>query len=448
MTTSLMWFRRDLRLHDNPAILAARDAGPDGVLGLFVVDNTLWTSHPTSRTAYLSRALRTLDDATGGLHIAHGNPVQQVVAAAKAIGASSVHIAADFGPYGARRDRHVQAALAEHGITLVRTGSPYAVAPGRVAKADGQGYRVFTPFYKAWLAHGWRAPAAPATDVAWLPPGPESQSLPDVGAPRGMTLPPADPASVMDAWRHFLANDVNDYATARDVPGDDRTSRMSPALRWGLVHPRTLLADLARVDSDGARAYERELAFREFYAHFLAQRPDSAFGYYNRTFEAMAYNEPGPDFDAWRDGMTGYPIVDAGMRQLKAEGWMHNRVRMLVASFLVKDLHLEWQHGARHFMDYLVDGDLASNQHGWQWAAGSGTDASPYFRIFNPTTQGKKFDPDGTYVRRWILELANVDARHMHTPWLLPAPPAGYPAPLVDHAEEREESLRRYAAIR
>ena len=221
---------------------------------------------------------------------------------------------------------------------------------------------------------------------------------------------------------------------------------MSVHLRWGEVHPRTLLADLGR--SEGAEAYRRELAFREFYADVLVRRPDSAWGYYDPRFASMHYDEPGADLDAWKDGRTGIPIVDAGMRQLRGEGWMHNRVRMIVSSFLIKDLHLEWQHGARHFAEHLVDFDLASNQHGWQWVAGCGTDAAPYFRVFNPMTQGKKFDPDGTYVRRWVPELADVSARYVHEPWLMDVPPEEYPAPLVDHAEERKESLRRYDALR
>ncbi len=249
-------------------------------------------------------------------------------------------------------------------------------------------------------------------------------------------------------WRQFLDEDVAEYDDTRDLPGPDRTSRMSAHLKWGTIHPRTMLADLAPLRSKGADAYVRELAFREFYADVLHQRPDSAFGYYNRSFEAMEYDDPGAELEAWKRGRTGIPIVDAGMRQLLGQGWIHNRVRMIVASFLVKDLHLEWQHGARHFLDLLVDGDLASNQHGWQWVAGSGTDASPYFRIFNPMTQGKKFDPGGEYVRRWVPELADVPDKHVHTPWQMDPPPAGYPAPIVDHAEERLESLRRYDALR
>jgi len=448
MPTSVMWFRRDLRLGDQPALREAVTAGPDGVVPLFVLDDTLWTEGASTRVAYLSRLLTDFADRIGGLHVVHGDPVAEVVRVARQVGADTVHVSADFTPYGARRDAAVEKALAEHDIDLVRTGSPYAVAPGRIAKDDGTGYRVFTPWHRAWQQHGWRAPAAKVEDAPWLRPDGRTHRIPDAAVPEGLTLPPLGEEAALERWRTFLADDVADYDDTRDLPGPDRTSRMSVHLKWGTIHPRTLLADLAPLRSKGSDAYARELGFREFYADVLHQRPDSAFGYYNKTFEAMEYDEPGADLDAWKAGRTGIPIVDAGMRQLLGEGWMHNRVRMIVASFLVKDLHLEWQHGARHFLKLLVDADLASNQHGWQWVAGSGTDASPYFRIFNPMTQGKKFDPDGTYVRRWVPELADVPAKHVHTPWEMAEPPADYPAPIIDHAEERTESLRRYEAIR
>jgi deoxyribodipyrimidine photo-lyase len=242
---------------------------------------------------------------------------------------------------------------------------------------------------------------------------------------------------------------VADYDDDRDRPGVDGTSRMSVHLKWGEIHPRTMLADLAALRSSGAATYRKELAWREFYADVLHHRPETAQEYLRPEFAAMEYDAPDGAFDAWRDGRTGFPIVDAGMRQLRATGWMHNRVRMIVASFLVKDLHVEWQHGARHFLRWLVDGDLASNQHGWQWVAGCGTDAAPYFRVFNPTSQGRKFDPDGRYVRRWVAELADLDGGvDPHDPDPDVRRRTGYPPPIVDHAEERREALRRWEQIR
>ncbi|TXL62390.1 cryptochrome/photolyase family protein [Aeromicrobium terrae] len=442
--TSVMWFRRDLRLADHPALRAAVDAGPDGVVPLFVLDPHLFDAAGTPRQAYLAGSLADLSERVGGMHVTHGDPVDEVVRVARQAEASTVHVSGDRGPYGSARDERVTRRLAEHDIELVRTGSPYAVAPGRVTKDDGSGFKVFSPFYRAWLEHGWRDPAPAVRDVPWFSPGGRTHRLPEVSS--DADLPTPGEASARARWRDFLDEDVADYGEERDRPDHDRTSRMSVHLKWGEIHPRTMLADLGR--SAGAEAYRRELGFREFYADVLHQRPDSAWDYYDHRFAAMDYDEPGDDLEAWKAGRTGIPIVDAGMRQLLGEGWMHNRVRMIVASFLVKDLHVEWQHGARHFAEHLVDFDLASNQHGWQWVAGCGTDAAPYFRVFNPMTQGKKFDPDGTYVRRWVPELADVPVKHVHEPWEMDDPPADYPAPIVDHAEERREALRRYEALR
>jgi deoxyribodipyrimidine photo-lyase len=218
------------------------------------------------------------------------------------------------------------------------------------------------------------------------------------------------------------------------------------------VHPRTLLADLARRRGDSVDTYRSEIAWREFYADVLFSRPDSARENYDKAFDALplASGKAAEEaFDRWREGRTGFPIVDAGMRQLRAQAWMHNRVRMITASFLVKDLHLPWWLGARHFMQLLVDGDLASNQHGWQWTAGTGTDAAPYFRVFNPVTQGEKFDPDGDYVREFVPELRGIAGKAVHRPWELPGgPPGGYPAPMVDHKAERLEALDRYERVK
>jgi deoxyribodipyrimidine photo-lyase len=428
MAPSLLWFRRDLRLADNPALLAAAGDGP--VLPLFVLDPVLWGPAGPARRAYLTGSLRALSAATGGLAVVDGDPVRRVVEAARAVGARQVHAAADFGPYGARRDAAVAQALADSGIELVRTGSPYAVAPGRLATGAGTPYQVFTPYHRAWVEHGWRAPVDAPRDVEWL--GLDgSVDLPEPDLPAGLALPEPGEQAALRGWADFLDR-VARYDDERDRPDLDTTSRMSVHLKWGEIHPRTMLADLAPLRSAGAAAYRRELAWREFFADVLAARPDTARDYLRSELADLRYDEPGPAYEAWRAGRTGFPVVDAGMRQLRATGWMHNRVRMVVASFLVKDLHVEWQHGARHFLEWLVDGDLASNQQNWQWAAGSGADAAPFFRVFNPTLQGRKFDPDGRYVRRWVPELAAVADPHQPSPEDRLA--AGYPEPVVDHA--------------
>jgi deoxyribodipyrimidine photo-lyase len=444
-----MWFRRDLRLGDNPALLEAVADGP--VLPLFVLDPALWGPAGPSRRAYLGSSLHALDaqlrQRRTRLGAVRGDPVRRVVLAAREVGAERVHVAADFGPYGQRRDREVEQALAEAGIELVRTGSPYAVGPGRVTSGSGEPYQVFTPFSRAWSDHGWPDPVDPPGEVDWLELD-ATVDLPAPTVPAGLSLPDAGEAAAARRWADFLDR-VDDYDEDRDRPGVDGTSRMSVHLKWGEIHPRTLLAGLARKRSAGAATYRKELAWREFYADVLFRRPDSAREYFRPELATMAYEAPGAQLEAWQQGRTGFPVVDAGMRQLRATGWMHNRVRMIVASFLVKDLHVEWQHGARHFMHWLVDGDLASNQHGWQWTAGSGTDPAPYFRVFNPTSQGRRFDPDGTYVRRWVEELRDPEqVPDPHDPDPDTRDLVGYPAPMVDHRQERQEALDRWQAVR
>ena len=330
----------------------------------------------------------------------------------------------------------------------MRTGSPYAVAPGRVLNGSGEPYKVFTPYSKAWSDHGWRGPVDPPTGGSWLELDEDVTDLPDPALPRALELPEAGEAAARRRWEDFLER-VDAYDEDRDKPGVDGTSRMSVHLKWGEIHPRTMLAALARKRSAGAATFRKELAWREFYADVLFHQPRTAREYLRPEFARMAYDPPGDQLEAWQEGRTGFPVVDAGMRQLRATGWMHNRVRMIAASFLVKDLHVEWQHGARHFMRWLVDADLASNQHGWQWTAGCGTDAAPYFRVFNPTTQGRKFDPDGRYVRQWVEELRDPDrVPDPHDPDADTRDLVGYPAPIVDHRQERQEALDRWEAIR
>jgi deoxyribodipyrimidine photo-lyase len=447
-----MWFRRDLRLHDNPALLAATADGATAV-PLFVVDPALWKPAGAARRAYLARALAQLRGAThGALVCRYGDPVREVVAAARAAHAAAVQVAADYGPYGRRRDEQVARALAEYGIELVRTGSPYAVAPGRVRKSDGSPYRVFTPFSRAWAAHGWRRPASSATGSHFSRAGLAAGELPTAPVPAGVRLPDAGEHAALARWAAFRESGLDEYADQRDRPDLDATSRLSVHLKYGELHPRTLLADLAEHTGSGPDTYRNELCWREFYADVLFRRPDSARQAYRPELAGMQLDggrDADQRFTAWAAGRTGYPIVDAAMRQLRDEGWMHNRMRMVAASFLVKDLHLDWTRGARHFLAHLVDADLASNNHGWQWMAGTGTDAAPYFRIFNPISQGKKFDPAGEYVRRYVPELRTVPGREVHEPWTLPGGlPEGYPDRIVDHAAERDEALRRYQVAR
>ncbi|MGB8649192.1 MAG: FAD-binding domain-containing protein, partial [Mycobacteriales bacterium] len=260
------------------------------------------------------------------------------------------------------------------------------------------------------------------------------------------TLPEPGEEAARAAWRRFRDERLDDYARYRDRPGTEGTSRLSAYLKYGLLHPRTLHADLG--SGEGPRVYGQELVWRDFYADVLWHHPQSARTDLTDALRRMNHDEPDQAFEAWKQGRTGYPIVDAGMRQLLAEGWVHNRVRMIVASFLTKDLHVWWPHGARHFMAHLVDGDLASNQHGWQWTAGTGTDASPYFRVFNPVKQGQDFDKGGDYLRRWLPELRELDDTAIHEPWRAEHLPDGYPPRVVDHVAERQEALERYRRAR
>jgi deoxyribodipyrimidine photo-lyase len=448
---TVLWFRRDLRLADNPALAeAVGEARATGgaVVGLYVLDPALWASAGPVRQAYLARSLNALRAATcGRLVVRHGDPRSVLPRVCAEVGARSVHVAASYEPYGRRRDDAVEAALAAAGVRLRRTGSPYAVAPGRVLTRGGTPFQVFTPFRTAWLEHGWRAPAPLPDDVAWA--ALACDGLPDAPDP-GAELPTAGEAAALDRWRAFLADGLADYPTDRDRPDLAGTSHLSPALKWGEIHPRTLLADLAAaarsgaVPEEAAATYRSELAWREFHADVLFHHPGAA----RRSLRAVVPDDAWATgateerlLTAWREGRTGYPMVDAGMRQLLATGWMHNRVRMLVASFLVKDLHVRWQRGAQHFMAHLVDGDVSQNQLNWQWVAGTGRDAAPYFRIFNPVTQGLKFDPDGAYVRQWVPELRGLAGKSAHEPWKAPGAAPGYPDRIVDHAVERKVSL-------
>ena len=431
-----MWFRRDLRVRDNPALLAALEEGP--VTALFVVDPALWSGAGPARRAWLAANVLALAERIP-LTIRHGDPLEVVprVAAGR-----RVHVAAETTPYGRRRDDAVG-----ESVELVASGSPYAVGPGRVLNGSGEPYQVFTAFARAWRAHGWPDPA-PTPRSPDLAPADSHQHALDLlhraVADAPFDLPGAGEEAAWRRWRAFRDDGLAAYRDERNRPDHDGTSRLSPYLHLGVLHPRSLLADL-----DHRSTFADELGWREFYADVLWHHPASAWADLKPALAGMTYDDPEDAIEAWRTGTTGYPIVDAGMRQLRETGWMHNRVRMITASFLTKDLHVWWPVGARHFLDHLIDGDVASNNHGWQWVAGTGTDASPYFRVFNPVTQGIRFDPHGDYVRRWVPELDHLSGKAAHEPWRSDQGyEQDYPLRIVDHAEERAEALERYRSAR
>lgn len=442
--TSIIWFRRDLRINDHPALLAAIESS-DQIIPLFILDKQQIDEAGSKLLAYMSQSLRKLDESLGNkLHIIEGDQVEVLSTLIKKYGVDQVHISDEYERYGAARDARVEAA----GISLIRTGSPYAVTPGRVVKpSDGTPYKVYTPFYKAWCAHGWRAPAVTPKKFTCVEPSSEYRAFPDFVMPDGVSIIEAGEAAALKRFQAFTKSGLDSYDENRNFAGIDGTSKMSTYLKFGEIHPRTLLQGLG--ESKAHDTFRKEIAWREFYADVLFNNPMTDLEYYVDKFAQMRYDKPGDQFKAWCEGKTGYPFVDAAMRQLVLEGWMHNRTRMVVASFLVKDLHLEWQLGERFFAQHLVDYDVASNAHGWQWTAGCGTDASPYYRVFNPIEQGKRFDENGDYIRKYVPELAHLSASEIHEPWLfLDGYSKGYPERIVDHSVERLESLARLQEIK
>jgi deoxyribodipyrimidine photo-lyase len=442
--TSIIWFRRDLRINDHPALLAAIESA-DQVIPLFILDKKQIEEAGDKLLAYMGQSLRALDESLGNrLHIIEGDQVEILKELIAMHGVEEVHISAEYERYGAERDSRVEAA----GIKLVRTGSPYAVTPGRVLKpSDATPYKVYTPFYRGWRTHGYRAPAVTPKKFNVVQPTDKYRNFPDFPTPTGVHIIEAGEKAALVRFQAFTKNGLDTYDENRNLASIDGTSKMSTYLKFGEIHPRTLLENLG--ESKAHDTFRKEIAWREFYADVLFNNPMTDVDYYAAKFAEMRYDKPGKQFKAWREGKTGYPFVDAAMRQLISEGWMHNRTRMVVASFLVKDLHLEWQIGERFFAQHLVDYDVASNAHGWQWTAGCGTDASPYYRIFNPIEQGKRFDENGDYIRRYVPELAHLSAAEIHEPWLfLDGYSKGYPERVVDHATERLESLARLQEIK
>lgn len=490
MKVALWWLRRDLRLHDNAALNEALESG-QAVVPIFVLDPRLVGSNRVGphRLAFLFGGLRALDAdlrARGApLIIRSGDPLECLTRLCSELRASghepvAIHAEADASPYARARDAHVAAAL-----PLKLAGGASLVPPGELVKADGRPYTVFTPFSKAWKARPVLAGATvlPPPERLRSLAGLASQAIPDTPAldPRvpfppgesearrrlaafAAALPSAAPRTE-DLLGSRAAGDAQPliyaYAELRDRPDRAATSQLSPYLRFGMLSIReaALAAGAALAAAPdaaarrGAQTWLDELIWREFFQHILHHFPELLGQSFRPRLRAIEWRQDPEGFAAWREGRTGYPVVDAAMRALAEQGWMHNRARMLVASFLVKDLLVDWRLGERYFMQQLVDGDPAANNGGWQWAAGTGTDAAPYFRVFNPVLQGRRFDPEGRYVRRWLPELAKVPLARLHAPWTMsPAEQAAaacrigrdYPAPIVDHARARARALAAF----
>ena len=444
LVRNIIWFRRDLRIGDHPALLEAIK-NSDEIVPLFILDKSQIEEAGAKLLAYMGQSLRALDESLGNkLHIIEGDQVEVLKDLIARYNVKEVHISDEYERYGAARDARVEAA----GIPLVRSGSPYAVKPGRVVKpSDATPYRVYTPFYRAWRTHGYRGPVAAPKEIKAPTPPAEYRKFPDFPFPDGVNVIEAGEAAALRRFKEFKKKGLDSYDENRNFASIDGTSKMSTYLKFGEIHPRTLLDGLDETKAQDT--FRKEIAWREFYADVLFNNPDTDTEYYAPRFKEMRYDKPGKQFKAWCEGKTGYPFVDAAMRQLLVEGWMHNRTRMVVASFLVKDLHLEWQLGERFFAEHLVDYDVASNAHGWQWTAGTGTDASPYYRVFNPIEQGRRFDENGNYIRKYVPELAHLSGAEIHEPWLfLDGYSHDYPERIVDHAVERIESLERLKEIK
>jgi deoxyribodipyrimidine photo-lyase len=505
---AVVWFRRDLRVADHPALRAALDVA-DQVVPLFVVDRTLLHGRPSgpNRRAFLHGALGALAEALaslgGRLLLCEGDPAQVVPAVARAAAAGAVYCSAEFTPYARRRDAAVERALRADGRTLRALPGNYLSDFDEIAKSDGDPFRIHSPFARAAKTAAWDDPLPAPTCVPvpgdadlgglWTGGSPGSGGglwtagpLDSGGGLRSPTgglgpgpggfglagaveMTPPDPGTALERLRWFVANRVDGYGRARNFPGTDGTSRLSPYLRFGLVSPRQVAAAVGgRAPRAGGRAAEHprragsrepfvdQLLWRDFYGYVLYHRPDSAWAHMRPEFAGFRVEDDPEGLEAWRAGRTGYPLVDAGMRQLTGQGWVHNRARMVVASFLTKHLLVDWREGARFFLQHLMDGDLPANNGGWQWVAGTGTDAAPYYRIFNPVTQAEKFDPDGDYIRRWVPELAKLRPPAVFAPWQAdPADLAAagvrlgrdYPHPIVDHADARRRALARFEEV-
>jgi deoxyribodipyrimidine photo-lyase len=460
----LHWFRSDLRLRDNRALDAAA-ARADALALLFVLDERLLAGDGAGapRLRFLAGSLERLaaDLARRGqrLLVRRGEPARVVPAVLRELRAERVTWNADHGPYARHRDDAVRRAAERAGVAVEVHEDRVVFAPGVLRTGAGDVFRVYTPFRNAWWRRWAEDPQLPGGALRLPPPIPGARgdgppSADALGGGDESDGPPPGETAALRRLDAFLAGPAAHYARDRDRPDLDGTSRLSPYLHLGAISPRLCFERALAAERDappartGIRKWLDELIWREFYVAILASHPHVVTRDFRPEFAGLRWEDDEEGFRAWCEGRTGYPFVDAGMRQLARSGWMHNRARMVVASFLTKDLLVHWRRGERFFAQRLVDGDLASNNGGWQWAASTGTDAQPYFRIFHPAAQGERCDPHGVYVRRFVPELRDVPDRYLHRPWEAPAPPRDYPRPIVDHAEARLRALRRFEAVR
>ena len=475
--TIIYWFRQDLRVQDLPGLLAAAATGKPLVACFILDDETPGEHRPGAASRWwLHHSLLSLQDELRGLGgellLRRGSAPQVLEELVGACDADAIHCSRQYEPWAGALEQQLHSTLASRQIDFKRYPGSLLFEPGQVMTQAEAPFKIFTPFWRQCLRSSEpRRPQPPPVDINWHPTPPRGESLLDWGLlPRdpdwASQWPPLwSPGSTGAAERlaTFLAGPVADYSEGRNHPARGATSRLSAHLHFGEISPRAVwhaARGLAHADPDRKEQVDKflsELGWREFSHHLMYHFPHIVEQPFKQPFEAFPWLGNEAALRAWQRGLTGYPIVDAGMRELWHTGYMHNRVRMVVASFLTKHLLTHWRTGARWFHDTLVDADLANNSCGWQWVAGSGADASPYFRIFNPVTQGEKFDAQGDYVRRWVPELAELPDRYLHKPWEAPADVlarAGvalgddYPAPIVEHKAAREAALAAYGSIK